>query len=62
VAVEQPFTLVQAINPPDSGSEPCLARAHELGMAILWCYLRNNTFKQDKDYHLAADLTGRQIT
>ena len=36
------------------------ARAHELGMAtILWCYLRNNVFKQDQDYHLAADLTGQ---
>lgn len=36
------------------------ARAHELGMAtILWCYLRNNAFKQDRDYHLAADLTGQ---
>ncbi|WP_250123694.1 class I fructose-bisphosphate aldolase [Chroococcidiopsis sp. CCMEE 29] len=36
------------------------ARAHELGMAtILWCYLRNGAFKQDKDYHLAADLTGQ---
>ncbi|MGP1374878.1 MAG: class I fructose-bisphosphate aldolase [Almyronema sp.] len=36
------------------------ARAHELGMAtILWCYLRNDVFKQDKDYHLAADLTGQ---
>jgi len=36
------------------------ARAHELGMAtILWCYLRNSAFKQDKDYHLAADLTGQ---
>jgi class I fructose-bisphosphate aldolase len=35
-------------------------RAHELGMVtILWCYLRNNVFKQDKDYHLAADLTGQ---
>jgi class I fructose-bisphosphate aldolase len=35
-------------------------RAHELGMAtILWCYLRSNAFKQDKDYHLAADLTGQ---
>lgn len=34
--------------------------AHELGMAtVLWCYLRNNSFKQDKDYHLAADLTGQ---
>ncbi len=36
------------------------ALAHEYGMAtILWCYLRNNAFKQDKDYHLAADLTGQ---
>ena len=36
------------------------AQAHELGMAtILWCYLRNGVFKQDKDYHLAADLTGQ---
>ena len=36
------------------------AHAHELGMAtILWCYLRNDAFKQDKDYHLAADLTGQ---
>ncbi len=34
--------------------------AHELGMAtILWCYLRNPEFKQDKDYHTAADLTGQ---
>lgn len=36
------------------------ALAHELGMAtVLWCYLRNGIFKQDKDYHLAADLTGQ---
>jgi fructose-bisphosphate aldolase, class I len=35
-------------------------RAHELGMAtILWCYLRNNAFKQDKDYHISTDLTGQ---
>lgn len=35
-------------------------RAHELGMAtILWCYVRNNAFKKDKDYHLSADLTGQ---
>lgn len=35
--------------------------AHELGMAtILWCYLRNAAFKTaEKDYHLAADLTGQ---
>ncbi len=35
--------------------------AHELGMAtVLWCYLRNNSFKKDDmDYHAAADLTGQ---
>jgi class I fructose-bisphosphate aldolase len=34
--------------------------AHRLGMAtILWCYLRNSDFKKDKDYHVAADLTGQ---
>ncbi len=34
--------------------------AHELGLAtILWCYLRNSEFKKDKDYHVAADLTGQ---
>lgn len=34
--------------------------AHEMGMAtILWCYLRNPAFKKDKDYHVAADLTGQ---
>lgn len=36
------------------------AHAHELGMAtVLWCYLRNPSFKKDKDYHVAADLTGQ---
>ncbi|MDA0666844.1 MAG: class I fructose-bisphosphate aldolase [Planctomycetota bacterium] len=36
-------------------------RAHELGMAtVLWCYLRNSSFKKDGvDYHDAADLTGQ---
>jgi class I fructose-bisphosphate aldolase len=35
-------------------------RAHELGMVtILWCYLRNNAFKTEKDFHVAADLTGQ---
>ncbi|KAK3604175.1 hypothetical protein CHS0354_001982 [Potamilus streckersoni] len=34
--------------------------AHELGLVtILWCYLRNPAFKKDKDYHVAADLTGQ---
>jgi class I fructose-bisphosphate aldolase len=36
------------------------AQAHELGMAtVLWCYLRNNAFKKDKDYHVSSDLTGQ---
>ena len=37
------------------------AHAHELGMAtILWCYLRNGSFKKNGvDYHSAADLTGQ---
>ncbi|MFN7115165.1 MAG: class I fructose-bisphosphate aldolase [Saprospiraceae bacterium] len=34
--------------------------AHSLGMAtILWCYIRNDAFKKDKDYHVSADLTGQ---
>ncbi|HEX2962442.1 MAG TPA: class I fructose-bisphosphate aldolase [Clostridia bacterium] len=34
--------------------------AHELGLGtVLWCYLRNSGFKTDKDYSLAADLTGQ---
>jgi fructose-bisphosphate aldolase, class I len=35
--------------------------AHELGMTtVLWCYLRNSSFKVDGvDYHAAADLTGQ---
>jgi class I fructose-bisphosphate aldolase len=37
------------------------SHAHELGLAtILWCYLRNPSFKKDGvDYHTAADLTGQ---
>jgi len=37
------------------------ARAHELGLVtVLWCYLRNNAFKTpEKDFHVAADLTGQ---
>jgi class I fructose-bisphosphate aldolase len=36
------------------------AMAHEMGLAtVLWCYLRSNAFKKDKDYHVAADLTGQ---
>ena len=38
------------------------AYAHELGLVtILWCYLRNPAFKvkDDKDYHVSADLTGQ---
>ena len=52
------------------GSEPstrqivevsqAFALAHEHGLAtVLWCYLRNNAFKKDKDYHVSADLTGQ---
>jgi class I fructose-bisphosphate aldolase len=26
---------------------------------VLWCYVRNNAFKTDKDYHVSADLTGQ---
>lgn len=35
--------------------------AHSLGMAtILWCYLRNDSFKtKSEGYHAAADLTGQ---
>ncbi|GAB2849177.1 class I fructose-bisphosphate aldolase [Hymenobacter ruber] len=35
--------------------------AHALGLAtVLWCYTRNNAFKTaDKDFHVAADLTGQ---
>jgi class I fructose-bisphosphate aldolase len=37
------------------------AMAHELGMGtVLWCYTRNSAFKtKEKDYHVAADLTGQ---
>lgn len=36
-------------------------RAHELGLVtVLWCYLRNSSFKKDGvDYHVSADLTGQ---
>jgi class I fructose-bisphosphate aldolase len=36
-------------------------QAHEMGMfTVLWCYLRNPAFKtKEKDYHVAADLTGQ---
>jgi class I fructose-bisphosphate aldolase len=36
-------------------------QAHELGMfTVLWCYLRNSSFKIDgTDYHTSADLTGQ---
>jgi len=35
--------------------------AHELGLAtILWCYLRNPSFKvEGQDFHASADLTGQ---
>jgi len=50
---------------PESGRQiveisAAFALAHEMGMAtVLWCYLRNSDFKRDKDYHVAADLTGQ---
>ncbi len=50
---------------PESGRQivevsQAFAQAHELGLAtVLWCYLRNSGFKTDKDYHVAADLTGQ---
>jgi fructose-bisphosphate aldolase, class I len=44
----------------DESTRQIVEVSHELGMAtILWCYLRNPEFKKDKDYHLAADLTGQ---
>lgn len=34
--------------------------AHELGLpTVLWCYLRNEAFRSDKDYHFSADLTSQ---
>lgn len=50
---------------PESGRQiqevsAAFSRAHDLGLfTVLWCYLRNPAFKRDKDYHLAADLTGQ---
>ncbi|MGM1430853.1 class I fructose-bisphosphate aldolase [Sphingobacterium lactis] len=51
---------------PESGRQlveisKAFEEAHSLGMTtVLWCYLRNDAFKQEgKDYHLAADLTGQ---
>jgi class I fructose-bisphosphate aldolase len=35
--------------------------SNELGLVtVLWCYLRNSSFKQEgKDFHVSADLTGQ---
>lgn len=51
---------------PESGRQiievaQAFERAHELGMAtILWCYTRNNAFKQNGiDYHTAVDLSSQ---
>src|SRR6266567_1606924 len=42
------------------GSDQSTRQIVEIGLStVLWCYLRNNAFKQDKDYHLSADLTGQ---
>lgn len=50
----------------DSGEEiqyvaDMFAEAHEYGLVtVLWCYIRNNAFKQKGvDYHTSADLTGQ---
>src|SRR3989338_2121962 len=51
---------------PESGRQivevgQAFAKAHQLGLfTVLWCYLRNASFKKDGvDYHTAADLTGQ---
>lgn len=51
---------------PESGNQiiqvsQAFQEAHSLGMAtILWCYLRNDNFKQNgTDYSVSADLTGQ---
>lgn len=50
---------------PESGRQiveisKMFAYAHSKGLfTILWCYLRNNDFKKEKDYHVSADLTGQ---
>ncbi len=51
---------------PESGRQiqeisAAFYEAHQLGLAtILWCYLRSSAFRTaDKDYHVAADLTGQ---
>ena len=40
---------------------PAFEYAHQLGLfTVLWCYLRNASFKKEGvDYHLAADLTNQ---
>lgn len=37
------------------------SKAHDLGLfTVLWCYLRNNSFKKDGvDYHLSADMSNQ---
>ena len=54
------FGSVESDRPLKEISE-AFEEAHNLGMAtILWCYLRNEAFKTEKeDYHTAADLTGQ---
>ena len=50
---------------PESGRQiveisKAFAYAHQKGLfTILWCYLRNNEFKKELDYHTSADLTGQ---
>jgi len=73
-SVEQAFNMGAAavgatiyFGSPESSRQiqeisPMFEYAHELGMVtVLWCYLRNSAFnvKDDKDYHVSADLTGQ---
>lgn len=51
---------------PESGRQivevaKAFEEAHKLGMfTVLWCYLRNSSFKIDgKDYHASSDLTAQ---
>ncbi len=50
---------------PESGRQiveisKVFAYAHQKGLfTILWCYLRNDHFKKDKDYHL-SEIPGRR--
>jgi len=61
IALAKRFSTVGYRIVATEGTAKAFEEAHSLGMAtVLWCYLRNSAFKVgDKDYHLAADLTGQ---